>query len=186
MTLSVLAKMICLASGVFGRPAWDASKCDEHAAYLMTSAARHEISPVLMVAVNVVECDMREVDNPIYAKVRGKDRLVGYDACPMGVRIKGPENRRRYGSGDLYELAASRMERWKIWCARRHRGSGHHFISHYNEGNPTYAAQVLGVFASLRVRSVKKDLLTERTLEIVRRLAKVFVRGWSRNEAARS
>jgi hypothetical protein len=184
MTVEVLAKMLCLASGIFGRPSWDNAKCAEHAGYVMASATRHSIPPVLMVATNILECDMQDRDNPVYAVVRGRSRLVGYDACPMGVRIMGVAKRGSYGPSDLYEIAAAKMERWQRWCVRKHRGMGHHFLFHYNEGNPAYSAQVMGVFAVLRGRQVKKDSLTDRTLEIVNRLSRVFVRGWSLRPAA--
>lgn len=174
MTLAILAKMLCLASGIFGRPAWDDAKCTEHARYVMEASDKHGVDPVLMVAIDIVECDMREVDNP----VRRGGRVVGYDACPMGVRILGVQRRRQYKTGDLYELAATRMERWKKWCSRAHAGR-HHYVKHYNEGDPVYAAQVLAVAATLKVRGVRhREQLTERTRDIVKRLARLFVRGW--------
>ena len=136
--------------------------------------------PVLMVAIDIVECDMREVDN----LVRRGGRIVGYDACPMGVRIMGVKHRRQYKTGDLYELAATRMERWKKWCARVHGGRHHPYVKHYNEGDPVYAAQVLAVAATLKAQRVRhRDELTERTRDIVKRLARLFVPGW---EVARS
>jgi len=176
VTLAVLAKMLCLASGIFGRPAWDDARCSEHAGYVMEAADRHGVDPVLMVAVNIFECDMGDKDNPI----RRDGKLVGYDACPMGVRIIGVEHRQKYGPADLYELAAVRMERWKRWCERSHRGRHHHYIKHYNEGNPAYAPQILAVMAILKLRGARHgELLKDRTIEIVRRLARLFVRGWS-------
>ncbi len=175
MTLAVLARMMCLASGIFGRPAWNDVKCEEHAGYVMDAANRHGIDPVLMVAIDIVECDMRDKDGPVYKA----GRLVGYDACPMGVRIIGVERRQEYEAADLYELAASRMERWMRWCRRSHEGK-HHFVKHYNEGEPVYSAQVLAVVATLKLRNVRhRDLLKSRTVEIVKRLAKIFVWGWS-------
>lgn len=176
MTLAMLAKMLCLASGIFGRPAWDDAQCSLHAGYIMAAADRHGVDPVLMVAGEIVECDMQGRDNPIYRE----GKLVGYDACPMGVRLIGVERRREYGPAELYELAAARMERWKRWCERSHSRLHHHYMKHYNEGDPVYAAQVLGVAATLNLKGVRhRDLLKARTLEIVRRLARLFVRGWS-------
>lgn len=175
MTLTLLAKMLCLASGIFGRPAWNDARCFEHARYVMEAADRHGLDPVLMVAVDVVECDLRDKDRPVYRS----GKLVGYDACPMGVRIMDVDRRLQYGPADLYELAATRMERWQRWCERSHKGQ-HHYLKHYNEGNPVYAAQVLAVVATLKVRGVRnRDLLKDRTVEIVRRLARLFTRGWS-------
>lgn len=178
MTLELLTRMICLASGIFGRPAWDAGKCAEHADYILEASKRYEVDPVLIVAENIVECDMQEKDNPIYKEVRGRTRLVGYDACPMGVRIIGVERREQFAARDLYEAAARKLARWKAWCARKHRGQGHHFVSHYNEGNPVYADQVLAVRATLLTKPTAKFALVPRIAEIVRRLSKVFVPGW--------
>ena len=51
---------------------------------------------------------------------------------------------------------------------------------HYNEGDPVYAVQVLGVAATLNLKGVRhRELLRDRTIEIVWRLARLFVRGWS-------
>jgi hypothetical protein len=178
VTAPMLAQMICLASGIFGRPAWDAGKCAEHAGYVLEAAARHHQDPVLMVAHNVVECDMNDRDNPVYAVVRGRKKLVGYDACPMGVRIMGAARRADFGPRELYEAAARKLEKWERWCKKKHRGQGHHFVRHYNEGNPAYADQVLGVRATLLGRSAGRYVLVPRITEIVRRLSKVFVPGW--------
>jgi len=178
VTVEMLARMLCLASGIFGRPAWDGAKCSEHAGYIMEASERHRVDPVLMVSHNIVECDMRERDNPVYGVVLGRRTIVGYDACPMGVRIIGVGRRAGFGVRDLYEAAARKLERWERWCGRKHRGHGHHFVSHYNEGNPDYADQVLGVRAVLLRRSVRKYSLVPRIEEIVGRLSKVFVFGW--------
>lgn len=178
MTVEVLARMICIASGIFGRPAWDVAKCAEHAGYIQAAAERHGVDPVLMVSHNIVECDMREKDNPVYKEVRRRQVLVGYDACPMGVRIMGVGRRADFGPRELYETAARKLERWKAWCAKKHRGQGHHFTSHYNEGNPAYSDQVLGVRATLLGRSAEKYALCPRVAEIVRRLVKFFPPNW--------
>jgi hypothetical protein len=169
--------MICLASGIFGRPAWDTAKCAEHAGYVMEAADRHNLDPVLLVSINIVECDMQEKDNPVYQTIGNRKKLIGFDACPMGVRILSVERRQRYDARGLYELAGAKLEKWKSWCAKSH-GRKHHFMVHYNEGNPVYAAQVLGVFATLKLRHVKSESLTPRTAEIIRRLVRVFTRGW--------
>jgi len=178
MTVELLARMICLASGIFGRPAWETDKCAEHATYIMEASDRYGVDPVLMAAENIVECDMREKDNPVYKMVRGRKRLVGYDACPMGVRIIGVERRLQFTNRDLYEEAARKLAHWKAWCSRKHRGHRHHFVSHYNEGNPTYADQVLAVRAILLGKSTETYQKTPRIAEIVRLLSRVFVPGW--------
>jgi len=177
MTLAMLTRMLCLASGVFGRPAWDDARCEEHAAYIMEAAEEYSLDPVHMVSLEIVECDMQDKDNPVKKLVRGREVVVGFDACPMGVRIMGVEKRAGYDARALYQLAAKRMARWKKWCARKHKGS-HHFLAHYNEGNPLYVDQVLGVAATLRARPSANYHLSDRISEIVRRLSKIFVRGW--------
>ena len=107
------------------------------------------------------------------------------DACPMGVRVVGPAAQRTYDAVELYEIAAARMEHWKRWCERGHRGnkpialfhSPHHFMAHYNQGNPIYAHQVLGLLAVLDRRTISASdeaLFTERTKETVRRLVRAF------------
>ena len=176
MTTFALAKILCLASSIFGRPAWEETQCTERAEMILAAAGQHKVDPVLMVAIDLIECDLREVDNPYYKVVRGRKRLAGYDACPMGVRIPGRHNRAKYAPSDLYELSAARMERWLAWCSRSHVGQGHHYISHYNQGNPVYAAQVLGVLEALRGHTAKSNELTDRTRELIRRLAKAFTK----------
>ena len=182
MTLAMFTRMVCLSSGVFGRPAWDDARCAEQASYMTEAAERHGIDPVLMLSLNVVECDMHTRDNPIYQEVKGRKKLVGFDACPMGVRIIGVEKLERYDDRKLYELAATRLERWKRWCAKQHRDRRgrplHSFLKHYNEGNTLYADQVLAVAAVIRRRPTARYQVSERIAEIVRRLSRVFVRGW--------
>ena len=224
MTVEALSLTICLASGIFGRPAWTPDKCDERAAQIMTIAEKHGIDPLLMVAVNIQECDMREDVNALVTVGTGKHKkIVGIDACPMGVRIMGAESRKPHAPEELYEIAARRMEHWKRWCERGHPGwklanlgsktlgsktlgsktlgsktlgsktlgsktlgsktlslEKHHFIAHYNQGNPVYASQVLGFLAAIAHRKVGEETssaFTSRTREIVRRLTKAF-RGW--------
>jgi len=203
MTVEALALTICLASSIFGRPAWTPEKCAERAGQIMSIAERHGLDPLLMVAVNIQECDMREDVNAYVwvggggGTVRGGTarggtargientgrgrRVVAVDACPMGVRFWGARIWERHDPQELYELAAQRMERWKRWCERAHLGpEEHHFISHYNQGNPVYASQVLGVLAAITHRKIElRHLLafTDRTREIVRRLTRTF-RGW--------
>lgn len=182
MTVEALSLTLCLVSGIFGRPAWDQSKCDERAAQLVEIAKRHGLDPRLLVAVNVQECDMREGINALVTVGEGKHkRVVGVDACPMGVRIMGAEALKPHDPVALYEISAAKMEHWKRWCERGHQrnkpeplfSTKHHFIAHYNQGDPNYAHQVLGFFAVLTGRLVKKsdeEKFTERTKEIVRRL----------------
>ncbi len=176
MTTEALAHLLCLASGIFGRPAWSEAKCSERAEMIESAAVRHSVDPILMVALDVWECDLQDRDNPVYEVVRGKKRLVGYDACPMGVRILDVGERSRHGAASLYELAASKLARWSRWHSRS-RHSGHHFVAHYNPGNPVYADQVLAIGAMLGGRTVKRGPnLTARTLEILRRLGRVLSR----------
>ena len=182
MTIEALSLTICLASSIFGRPAWTPEKCAERAEQIMSIAERHGLDPLLMVAVNIQECDMREDVNAYVRAGTGRGRrVVAVDACPMGVRFWGARIWERHDPQELYELAAQRMERWKRWCERAHLGpEEHHFISHYNQGNPVYASQVLGVLAAITHRKIElRHLLafTDRTREIVRRLTRTF-RGW--------
>jgi hypothetical protein len=191
MTVEALAMTICLASGVFGRPAWSAEKCHERAAQLIQIAEQDDLDPMLFVAINIQECDMREdVHAKFYApetskekgkgkgKGKKKPRQLGVDACPMGIRIwwlHGKRPAQQPGVLALYEIAGRKMARWKRWCEKNHKGKGfgahHHFVSHWNEGNTTYASQVLAFRQALMSRSPKsEEELTPRTKEIVRRL----------------
>lgn len=164
MTVAALARLLCLASGVFGRPAWEEAKCAERAAMIGEAAARYDLDPVILVAVDVVECDLGDRDR------RGRG---GVDACPMGVHFAGVAERRRYDARALYEEGARRLARGRELCrvGRHHR---HSFVAHYNWGSRAYAAQVLAVAGALRGRAPRGLRLAERTREIVRRLLRVF------------
>jgi len=170
VTIAALAKLLCLVSGLFGRPAWEDARCLDRADAIMGAAGRHGIDPVLMVAVDVVECDLGDRDAPI----REDGRLVGYDACPMGVRLRGVTRRADYDEAALYELGAARLEAAKKrWKARRRRG---HFVAAYNWGNREYAADVLAVAAALRGRRPRTAGLADRIAEIVRRISAALSR----------
>jgi hypothetical protein len=187
VTAEALSAVLCLASGIFGRPAWDLAKCAERAAVVLAAAARHGVDPLLMVALDVHECELREKDVPVYKVIGEREVLAGYDACPMGVRVMGVDRRALYDDVALYELAASRLEHWKRWCGRGHPGgryrahlpARHHYVAHYNQGNPTYSNQVLAVLDALRGRFVQAEArpdLTSRTADIVRRYQKIYRR----------
>lgn len=188
VTVEALAAVICLASGLFGRPALPEARCLERATMIAASAARHGVDPLLMVALDTHECELREnVDVPVYKVRRGRRKLVGYDACPMGVRVIGLDKWQKHSAETLYELAATRMERWKRWCERGHPGrhyrgqlpADHHYVGHYNQGNPAYYAQVLTIRDVFRGRAPQakyEPVLTDRTLEIVRRCARALDR----------
>lgn len=175
MTIEALSLTLCLASGIFGRPAWTPEKCNERAAQISQIAEVDDLDPLLFVAINIQECDMREnISAKFFAPTIGrrKPKQLGIDACPMGIRIRWPNGVRPaklYDAIALYEIAGKKMSRWKRWCARHHRG--HHFVSHWNEGNTTYATQVLAFRATLAGQPVKHESeLTERSAEIIRRL----------------
>lgn len=183
MTLAALSKVICLAWVAYGRAPLPETECDGRALLVRQAAERHRVDPVLMVAVDVQECDLRGVDAPIYEEVRGRKIVVGYDRCPMGVRIMGVGE--RPDAAALYDLAAKKLKRWERWCRAGHpggkyRGRGpHHHVAHYNPGNPVYEHQVLAFFSVLRGRPVSPvdaPHLTARSREIVRRLARTFAR----------
>jgi hypothetical protein len=189
VTLAALSKIICLAWSVYGRPPLDSAECDARARDVLGPAVRHELDPVLLVAVDVQECDLRDdVAAPVYRQVGRRRVLAGHDRCPMGVRVM--DARREYSRAELYEVAAAKLDRWRRWCAAGHpgnkyRGSGrHHFVAHYNPGNPTYEHQVLTFYARLRGRPVPEErvfYLTPRSREIERRLRVKFSR--SRGES---
>lgn len=175
MTIEALSLTLCLVSGVFGRPSWSPEKCQERAEQIMQIASENELDPLLFVAINIQECDQREdVHAPFFAKTSGRRKPVqlGIDACPMGVRIWWPHGQKSVPAPEarvMYELAGKKMSRLKKWCEKRHKH--HHFVSHWNEGNKTYASQVLAFRTTLLGKSPTDEAeLTPRTKEIVRRL----------------
>ena len=182
MTIEALSLTLCLASGIFGRPAWTPEKCQERAAQIIEIAERDGLDPMLFVAINIQECDMREnVEARFYSPTDGKKKRVelGTDACPMGIRLRWSRGKRPDKLPDalaLYELAGRKMARWRRWCEKHHKGKvfgpHHHFVAHWNEGDRTYAAQVLAFRAVLMGRSPTffESDLTSRSKEIVRRL----------------
>jgi hypothetical protein len=184
VTAAALAKMLCLASGIYGRPAWDQAKCEERADLILTSSLRHSVDPVIMVAIDVIECDMDDQDAPIYEVQRGRKRLVGWDSCPMGMRLRGPERRRRWDAAALIELAASDLGRSYAACRadRRPRSECEwRAVARRNFRNHDYAAQVMVVAGALRGRklegsALRSQKLASRTAEIARRLLRIFQR----------
>ena len=181
MTVAALAHLMCLASGVFGRPAWSEAKCAAEAASMLAAAERHSVDPVLMLAIDVQECDMRDgvyldrhgrqrrADNPVFATVRGKKKLVAYDSCPMGLRLPAAE-RLRMDNASIYERAARKLAAIRAMFPHKKP----HHVAQWNPGNPAYGYQVLAFATTLRGRRVPAKTashLAERTAEIVRRLS---------------
>lgn len=180
MTATAFAQLMCLVSGIFGRPAWPAEKCEKEAALLLAAANRHDVDPVLMLAIDVQECDMkdgeyrdrhgrlRRADNPVYAKVRGRKKLVAYDSCPMGLRLP-VKDRLRLDNAALYERAARKLAALRAMFPRQKP----HHVARWNPGNPEYAYQVLAFATVLRGKRMSARVashLADRTVEIVRRL----------------
>jgi hypothetical protein len=148
--------------------------CLQTAEGILQAAEAEDIDPKLILAVQMHECDLREgVGAPIWLGTGRAKKQIGVDACPMGVRIIGVFDREKWSPSALYRKAAQKMATWQRWCARNH--TGHHFISHYNPGNPVYSAQVLGFLAVLSGKPPKnEELLTARSKEIISRLLRVF------------
>jgi len=164
MTVFALSKILYLASSVVGRPAWNATTCDDRAEMIVAAAERHHLDPLLLVAVDVVECDLGSRD----AKFKENGRVAGIDACPMGVRLRGKIDREDYPPVVLYEIGAKRLDEARKRCrGRRCRGN---FVSMYNWGNRDYAAEVLAVASALHRKKVSTSGLPKRIAEIVRRL----------------
>ena len=164
MTVPALAKIFCLVSGIFGRPAWDSAKCDDRASMVMEAAGRHHLDPLLLMSIDVVECDLGDRDAVFY----NDGRRAGIDACPMGVRLRGKIGREDYPPAVLYEIAATRLDEARKRCrGRRCRG---HFVSMYNWGNREYAAEVLAVAAALKGKRLSTIKLPRRIADIVRKI----------------
>ena len=178
MTIEALALLICSANVTFshGQKLSDA-ECKRQAEEIQVAATTHNIDERLMVAENVWECDLRVgIARPIWKAVGKKRVQIGVDYCPMGLRIYGPMNRAKWTEAAIYMEAARRMAKWKSWCDRKHKGA-HHFIAHYNEGNPVYQFQILAIrraLAGKELRRGEEQFLTDRALEIVRRLTKAL------------
>ena len=174
MTVDALALLLCSMKVMFSHPqTWNIEQCREKAVQIKAAAEKYGIEEKFIVADFAQECDL--VDNvarPIYKTVilRNKPKrvIIGYDYCPMGIRVYDPElNRVKWTDSRLFETSAQKMDHWRRWCARNH--TGHHWISHYNEGNPHYAESVLAIRGSLDGKEPKVKLV-ERTAEIVKRM----------------
>ena len=146
---------------------------------VLAAAERHHVDALLLVAVDAYECDLGDRDAPVYKVVRGRKRLVGYDACPMGMRVLDVGRRRRLGPAELYEMAALDLER----STRVFRALGYsprralaRAVARRNSGNPAYGTQVFAIVAALGGRRVEAEGLSLRTREIVRRLVQIFKR----------
>lgn len=182
MTVEALAVILCLAKPTFSHgQTWNEAECLDQAKEIQAAAEVHGIDTKLIVAVNIHECDLRSgIVRPIWQEFgtgRRKKRVqIGADLCPMGLRVFGPVDRVKWTDAAIYMEAARKMDRWKKWCDHDH-GGAHHFISHYNQGNSVYQFQILAIRRALAGKPLLKGeegLLTERTLEIVKRLTRVF------------
>jgi len=181
VTASALASLVCAASGIFhGRPAWDEARCLARAEVILVAAERHDVDPVLMLAVDVLECELVDRDAKVYEGSGRERRLVAVDACPMGLRFRHPRRRRHLGVAELYDKAAEHLASLVSWCSGGHGGRsigrpGHHPVAHWNWGNPRYAAQVLAVQAALLGQEPRKRdaKLAQRTRVFVERITRL-------------
>jgi hypothetical protein len=168
MTLETLAQLICLTTAIFGRGSPSPSLCERSSSAILAATSETQIDPLLVVAVNIQECDLRE---DVVARWSG-----GVDACPMGLRIRGKFSREEWPIERIYREAVRKMVRDRQRCKDLHH-RGHHFIKHWNNGNPVYANQVLATYRYLSGKKVSTSGLVPRTLEILRRMGiKVKIR----------
>lgn len=167
-----LSALLCSLKIVFAHGDWTAEECDDRAALLEKLGLHYKLDPLLLVAVNIQECDLREGMGLAWTR----NGLRGVDACPMGVRVRYPA---KVPSVDaLYEKSAQMLARMRARC--KARGHKHHFLYHYNPGNPLYVAQVMAILSALRGDANLTDVgLTSRTLKIVRAIHKVHRKGCS-------
>jgi hypothetical protein len=181
VTVSALASLVCAASSIFsGRAAWDEARCLARAEVILEAAERHVVDPVLMLAIDVLECELRDEDVKIYDESDDPKRLVALDACPMGLRFRHPRRRRHLGVAELYDLGAAHLAKVTAWCEGGHGGRrlgrrGHHPLAHWNWGNPLYAVQVLAVRSALLEKAIGRRVerrLTSRTRVFVERIAR--------------
>lgn len=183
MTASALAMLVCTASSIFsGRAAWDEARCLERAEVILGAAERHTVDPVLMLAIDVLECELGDRDVKIYDESGEERRLVAVDACPMGLRFRHPRRRRHLGAAKIYDLAAHHLAKVAAWCEGGHGGRrlgrrGHRPVAHWNWGNPRYEFQVLAVRSVLLESEIgrrEKRKLTPRTRVFVERIARLL------------
>jgi len=181
VTPEALATLVCVASGALSGSAKTEDDCRERAIEIRAAADHHGVDDVLLLAIDVLECSMRDdVDAPAYRTVDGVRRRVGVDACPMGVRIVGRGVREGLSRADLYDRGASLVARWRDQHERRKCGllpRGHHHVAHYNWGNPAYASQVLATVAVLEGRAPRRrhyEASSPRVRGVVCRLARAL------------
>jgi hypothetical protein len=181
VTVAALAELVCLAVAAFGRPA-DLATCERRAAEISEVSQKHGVDPILMLAIDAWECDLRQDrDVLIYEGEPGHRRLSAIDACPTGYRFRDIALRRRTSTAEIYELAAMKLEEDRRRClAARHR---HSFIAHWNLGNRSYSLQVLAVAGALRGKPPRAgSKLTSRAADLVRRFLGALANVHSRRE----
>lgn len=168
MTVSALAELVCLAIAALGRSAVPA-ECESRAAEISEAALRHDVDPVLMLAIDAWECDLRQDrDVLVYEGLPDHRRFVAIDACPMGYRFRDVGLRRRTSSAGIYELAAAKLEDDRRRC--RAAGHKHDSVAHWNLGNRAYSIQVLAVAGALRGKPPRVgSKLKSRAADVVRR-----------------
>ena len=176
MTVESLAIILCASKVMFSHPqVWDQAQCTEKAQQIIEAAQKYDIDPKLIVAGFVQECDLvNDITRPIYdpndLRPRSKRNVIGHDYCPMGVRIyePGPPNRQKWTDIKLFEKSASKMDFWRRWCTKKHAGQGHHWLKHYNEGNPDYVESVMAIKAAIFdgkekvVKDQRTNVITQR------------------------
>lgn len=160
MNIAVFTALVCTLT----QP-----NCEQKAQEYWQSAQKYKFDPVLLVAIAIYECDLR--DKVVHHK-------LPKDLCPMGLRVY---DNKKWTRAQIIDEAANRLDFFRI-VTRDHR-ERFAYLNHYNSGflevHNKYGWQVNGIYNTLlhyKLTTIEQKKLNKRTQTIIKELNELFSR----------
>lgn len=177
MSVSTLAALLCAIKVLISPGQWDANTCVDHAKEYIEVSNKYSIDPLVLVSINIYECDMEDYRDVIYSSSKG---IIARDICPTGLRIKKHlyQTRGGYSFHEVLDKSAKLLASYKQYHNKHCTDKNHSYLQHYNTGyknhDNNYDNQVLEIYTALRSgKSTLSKKINLRAREIAHNIRRI-------------
>lgn len=177
MSVSTLAALLCAIKVLISPGQWDANTCVDHAQEYIEVSNKYNIDPLVLVSINIYECDMDDYKDVVYSNSKG---IYARDICPTGLRIKKHlyQTRGGYTMYEVLDKSAKLLSSYKQYHNKHCSNKSHSYLQHYNTGfkahDNNYDNQVLEIYTALRSgKSTLSNKVNPRAREIAHNIRRI-------------
>lgn len=146
--------------------------CVERAGEYYIIGIKYDFDPVLLIAIDIYECDLRD---DVYAEFLDKNnKILAIDLCPMGLRVPG-KFRKKLDRLGIIDQATQILDYFRTNTKKCQEA--HAYLNHYNSGwkhvKNNYGWQVTAIYHTLLRKELTKyelNKLNSRTKQIIKDL----------------